>query len=121
MKKLLLVLVLLFSLNSFSQSIINTYAAQIGYWNERIDEYNWETIVKVNIKFTIQNGYVFSTDKNNSVYEVVKLESSEGTQGVWSAIDDRDEECIIIIKYNEDGNNIFVIVYDTFCIKYYFK
>jgi hypothetical protein len=121
MKKLLLIVVLLFSLNSYAQSVIQTFAAQIGYWNEYTEKYNWESAVKANITFTIQNGYIFSTDKNNSVYEIVKLESSTKTEGIWSATDEEGGECAVIIKYNEDDDNIFVIVYDTFCVKYYFE
>lgn len=121
MKKLLLIVVLLFTVNSFSQSVINTYAAQIGYWNESTAKYNWESAVKANITFTIQNGYIFSTDKNNSVYEIIRLESSDNKEGIWSATDDEEEECTIIIKYNDDEDNIFVVVYDLFCVKYYFE
>lgn len=121
MKKLLLISALLFSVNSYSQSIINAFAAQIGYWNTNTDKYDWEVTVRTNITFTIQNGYVFTTDKNNSVYEVVSLESSNGKEGVWSATDELGDNCSIILKYNEDDSNIIAIVYDTFCVRYYFE
>jgi len=121
MKKLLLILVLLFSLNSHAQSVIQTFAAQIGYWNVTTEKYSWNTVIETDITFTIQNGYMFATDKNNSVYEIVKLQSSAGTEGVWSATDENGDPCTIILKYNEDDSNIIVVVYDTFCVKYYFE
>jgi hypothetical protein len=121
MKKLLLILVLLFSLNSYAQSVIQTFAAQIGYWNEYTEKYSWDKVIETDVTFRIQNGYMFATDKNNSVYEIVKLQSSAGTEGVWSATDENGDPCTIILKYNEDDSNIIVIVYDTFCVKYYFE
>ena len=121
MKKLLLILVLLFTVNSFSQSVIQTFAAQIGYWNVTTEKYSWNTVIETDITFTIQNGYMFATDKNYSVYEIVKLQSSAGTEGVWSATDENGDPCSIILKYNKDDSNILVVVYDTFCVKYYFE
>ena len=121
MKKLLLLIVLLFSVNSYSQSVINTFAAQIGLWNTNTHEYDWKPTVKTSITFTIQNGYMFSTDKNNSVYEVVSLESTNGTEGVWSAKDEVGDDCSIILKYSDYEPNILAIVYDNFCVRYYFE
>ena len=121
MKKLLLIVVLLFSINSFSQSIIKASAAQIGYWNTNTDKYDWKATVKTTITFTIQNGYMFSTDKNNSVYEIVSLESTNGTEGVWSATDEVGDDCSIILKYSDYEPNILAIVYDNFCVRYYFE
>ncbi len=121
MKKLLLIVVLLFSLNSYAQSVIQTFAAQIGYWNNSTGKYDWQATLKTDIVFTIQNGYIFASDKNNSVYEIVKLQSSNGTEGVWSATDEEGESCSIILKYAEDDANILAIVYDNFCVRYYFE
>lgn len=121
MKKLLLILFLLFTVNSYSQTLIQAFAAQIGHWNKKTSKYNWQTIEETNITFRIQSGFIFVTDKNNSVYELITLESKSDTQGIWSALDELKEECTIMINYPEDDDNILVVIYDTFCIKYYFE
>ena len=121
MKKLLLVLGLLFTVNSFSQSVVNTFANQIGMWNSKTSQYSWYPITDADITFTIQNGYIMVSDDNRSVYEAIKKESLSDTEAVWSAIDESDEECTIVLKYNKDGDDMIIIIYDTFCIRYYFE
>ena len=121
MKKLLLILVLLFTVNSFSQSVVNTFANQIGMWNSKTSQYSWYPITDADITFTIQNGYIMVSDDNRSVYEAIKKESLSDTEAVWSAIDESDEECTIVLKYNKDGDDMIIIIYDTFCIRYYFE
>jgi len=121
MKKLLLIVVLLFTVNTFSQSVVNTFANEIGMWNSKTSQYSWEPLHAADITFTIQSGYIIVSDDNRSVYEVIRKESSTTTEGVWIAKDEVGDECSIILRYFEDKNNILVIMYDTFCIRYYFE
>lgn len=121
MKKLLLVLGLLFTINSYSQSIVNTFANQIGMWNSKTSQYSWYPITDADITFTIQNGYIMVSDDARSVYKAIKKESLTDNEAVWSATDEEGEACNIILKYYPDKDDMIIVMYDNFCIRYYFE
>jgi uncharacterized protein YprB with RNaseH-like and TPR domain len=117
MKKTILILVLvLSSILSISQTVIPTYKNAVGYWNESTKQYDFEDYVYAKITFTFYDTYITVTDQGNSVYRIIKdlpkFENDNVIVNSAQCLDETNKECqvgIMQVKGNDEQTNIGVI------------
>jgi hypothetical protein len=118
MKKALFTFLIFFYCSEFySQIYIQSYALDIGHWNNYYREWDWEPTKKCNILFTLQGDIILSNDKANSTYYTYENIDKDS----WKVLDEKRRECIISMIYNEPNYNFLIVIYNDLCYRYIYS
>jgi hypothetical protein len=125
MKKILFSgLFCILSIIAFSQSKVETYKNQVGYWNTYKEEWEWDKAVFNNITFTLGKNYITCNDEAKSFYSVKEDlgddKSSTYKGHGWKCIDEKGRNCIVqVILYTEYNLSVIHVMYNNKAIRYY--
>ncbi len=121
MKKVLLAAVfVVLSFVGTAQEFINTFALEVGYWNSYTEKWMWESRTSCNVSFILQGPSIVSNDKAKSTYYTYETLSYNDTGASWSALDEKQRECMISIQINT-YENYFVVMYYDICYRYVYR
>jgi hypothetical protein len=119
MKKLILILVVvLSSFVSKAQDVMDTYAVEIGYWQEKDQDWYFDDFKMCEVSFIIQGKMIIANDMNKSTYYLYNMLLDEKDMTSWNAIDEKDRECVISMALKDDYR-YFIVIYDDICYRYY--
>lgn len=125
MKKTFFLLILsLFSLFSFSQTIVRTSKNQSGTYDEYFKKWRFSEFIHSDISIRLEPGRFVFDDENRSVY-TVKINNGEKIEesvrySAWTCSDEKGRECIVqLISYKEAEMNVLSVVYQRICYVYY--
>lgn len=116
-KSLFSLLLIFFSFEFYCQTYIQSYALDIGHWNNNYRKWDWESTKKCNVLFTLQGDVILSNDKANSTYYTYETIN----KGSWKALDEKRRECIISIVYNEPDYCFLIVIYNDICYRYIYS
>lgn len=125
MKKLLLILCVLISVNSFCQDVeLKTTKMLIGRWDNRKDTWVYGNYIYGEATFKLSGRVLSVDDRNNSVYvinsEVVKDNTDEYRSSVFEDVMDNDgKRCAIMLLNRTDEGKTINIIYNNKIFKYY--
>ena len=123
MKKIMVALLLIISLNSFSQH--TTYKNVIGYWDESAEEWVYDDYQYAKITFTLKGSYLYSDDNAKSRYLLLGNGSKEETTSTKSirwknATDEVGRKCVVsFIYYKQDDYSMIMVMYTDILFKYF--
>ena len=117
MKKLILALFLTLSSFLYSQSLVTTYAVQVGAWSEKIDDWIYQDWVYTEHQIYLEGYFVYVNDQKESTYETYGDPEVIENFFVWTALDENSEDCLFIM--NDDF--IIITYLGDFTIKYAIK
>lgn len=113
MKKLLLILTLLFTLNIFSQRVvIHTDKVSTGHWNTIEENWIWEPVKYTFINFVIQGNTVIVDDVAESTYKLFECTVDKPKFSMWTALDEQNIECNFIMNFT-NPNTVSVMYSDV--------
>ena len=119
--RILITLFLLLSFNSFSQpQTIKTFASEFGEWSEYTKQWMWGEKSYTNISFNLNGSVIRATDKAHSTYYVTEIIEEEGGFISWSSVDENGQECILMLRNNDVGEDYLLIMYNGFAFRYSF-
>jgi hypothetical protein len=110
---------IVFSIQSFSQDIINSYANQSGTWSDYRNTWIWNPMNYVKISFLVQNNVVIAGDDAKSTYTTYRVSFEDGGSVCWDAIDEQGRNCMVMLSQVEDINCL-IIIYSDKCFRYYY-
>ena len=124
MKNLLIALFCFFTMSAFSQSKVETYKNQVGYWNERTKEWEWDKASFNDITFTMGKTYISCNDVAKSFYSVKEDlgdDISDTYKGHgWKCIDENGRSCIVqLLLYKEHNLYVIHVMYNNKAFRYY--
>lgn len=99
MKRLLLIICLLFTLVTQAQrTLVHTNKVTTGHWNNIEEDWIWERSKYAIINFLMQGNTVMADDIAESTYTTFELVVDDGTISMWEALDENNISCNIIIN-----------------------
>jgi hypothetical protein len=123
MKKIMLALLLIISLNSFSQ--YTTYKNVIGYWNESTEAWVYDDYEYAKITFKIKGSYLYADDNAKSKYLLigngVKEDNEDNKNIFWrNATDEVGRKCVVsFVYYKRDDYSMIMVMYTDIVFKYF--
>lgn len=118
MKRIILTLiVILISLVSVAQQILQSYALQVGHWNEYTETYNWEKLKSCDIKFILQGDIILANDEAESTYYTYQTITANESSASWNAYDEERRKCIVSLVGGAES--YFIVIYNDICYKYF--
>ena len=123
MKKLFIILFVLFSINGFSQTYYPVYKMKHGTFDGNTGKFDlnssyvdMEILVENNILCINDSSYVLSS------YNVEQI-SQMFTVKEYDAIDFKNRKCSVFIRFTKvvNDNNFIVIVYPNYIYQYFFR
>ena len=103
---------------SKAQDIIDTYGIEIGYWQERDAEWYFDDFTLCEVSFIIQGKMIIANDMSKSTYYLYETLLDERDMTSWTAIDEKDRDCVISMAVKDDYR-FFIVMYDDICYRYY--
>ena len=102
-----------------AQTDFNTYANEVGTWNEVEQDWDWGRFTMADIKFIFDDGKCFVNDAANSIYTTYgdPIENDDVSL-TYKAYDNNNKLCYISITTVENYDFIIVIYLDELCIRY---
>jgi len=99
MKRILLVLCLLFTLVTQAQrTLVHTNKVTTGHWNNMEEDWIWERSKYAIINFLMQGNTVMADDIAESTYTTFDLIVDDGKITMWDAVDEKSRSCNVIIN-----------------------
>jgi hypothetical protein len=99
MKNLLIALFCTLTMSAFSQSKVETYKNQVGYWNLQTKEWEWDKASFNDITFTMGKTYISCNDVAKSFYSIREDLGDDKTDTYkahgWKCIDENGRSCIV--------------------------
>jgi hypothetical protein len=124
MKKIILFLLLFFSLSAFSQNPIYTRAYEMYIGTSDSDKKSWkENPIKVNLLIQVDQNKITIHSDVVQVYHTIKLlyENEQGTTK-WSCSDLNGKSCYLTIgSLNSKGSTFFQVEYNDYTWVYFCK
>ncbi len=100
MKRILLVLCLLFTLVTQAQrTVVHTNKVTTGHWNNMEEDWIWERSKYAIINFLMQGNTVIADDVAESTYTTFDLIVDTKEIVMWDAVDEKSRSCNFIINY----------------------
>ncbi len=118
MKKLLLVLCLLISIITTAQESIESYALQVGHWNEYLEKFVYDEVKTCNVKFLLQGDVIIANDIAKSIYYTYETIHNDELAATWKALDEQRRNVIVSLYFGKDSS-VFTVIYDDVCYKYF--
>jgi len=128
MKKL--ILLLLFSaITSFgiSQTTSYAYKLETGVWNTYTKKWMWQDLIDIDLTFTLGKTYIKIDDKAHTFLSIIEQDGAitdddKMNSARWTCIDEMNRRCSFSMTYfKESGTNIYNIMYNDKCFRYYIK
>ena len=116
-KALLTLIVVLISLISMAQEVLQSYALQVGHWNEYSETYSWEPLKTCDVKFLLQGDIIIANDAAESTYYTYETLTATETTASWSAYDEERRKCIVSLVGGV--SSYFIVIYNDVCYKYF--
>ena len=128
MKKVLIALLLIFSISVSAQTVIHTSSSRMGKWDALSEHYNYTDWSNSDITFTANSTGVTATDYTGSVYVfttkkttktgVLADKKTKFTTYSWECYDEKYKDCSFNIIYYSDGGGKISVFYDHSNIVY---
>jgi hypothetical protein len=124
MKNLLIALFCILTMSAFSQSKVETYKNQVGYWNLKTNEWEWDKASFNDITFTMGKTYISCNDEAKSFYSIREDLGDDKTDTYkahgWKCIDEKGRNCIVqLLLYTEYNLVVIHVMYNNKAIRYY--
>lgn len=110
MKKLLLILLMLVTLNVGAQKM-ETFHNVTGHWNTFDKTWDFDEGRDAKITFELKGDYLVADDIAKSKYLLLKVTEDDGAFFSVEAMDERGIYCTIMISNNDNGVDKIAIVY----------
>jgi len=100
-----------------AQDVINSYAIEVGYWNNYTEDWDWTPKKNCVISFIIQGDIIIANDLAQSTYYTYKEVGEDDFSACWEAIDEQRRECLVGLKLGKYCN-YFIVIYPNICYRY---
>lgn len=118
MKKILFTAVFILTcLICKAQDKLDSYALQIGHWNNYLEDYTWEDVKPCEISFLLQGDVIMANDAAESVYYTYNNFVHNELNNSWQAFDENRTKCIITMMFGE--TSYLIVIYNDICYKYF--
>lgn len=118
MKKLLLILCLLISIITTAQESIESYALQVGHWNEYLEKFVYDEVRSCDVKFLLQGDVIIANDVAKSIYYTYETIHNDELAATWKAFDEERRNVIVSLYFGKELS-LFTVIYDDVCYKYF--
>lgn len=117
MKKILLFLLLLISVNCFCQKVFYASKFCTGKINSDKDGWIWGEDQEAQVKLTVHGKLILVDDEAKSAYTCGKVyldeDDGEYTQTAWWSIDEKKRECMVkMVVYDTGRVDVYVMYYN---------
>lgn len=106
-------------LSAKAQTDFNTYANEVGTWNEVKQDWDWGRFSMADITFIFDEGKCFVNNEARSIYTTYgdPIENDDVSL-TYKAYDNDNDLCYISITTVENYDFIIVTYLDKLCIRY---
>lgn len=122
MKKFIfIVLLLLISISTKAQVILQSYSVAKADWNDYAEDWIWDDPIYCNITFRVTENVIEADDVAESTYYVYSEYIVEKHRNAWRAVDEDGEKCIVGIITEPSEPSVLYIMYGNVMFKYFVK
>ena len=124
MKKILVLLFVLFSFSSFSQTPIKftSYKCVIGNYNKFKNDWVYNKPIYGEINFFVYNDFVSVNDEPHSIYKIISeipINNEPAVKYIAQCTDEKNLKCTFTIIQFDDGKTMIVIIYPKTVFTYH--
>ena len=130
MKKLSLIVLLMFLTLMVTAQKYYTYQVSYGKWDESKKNYVYAPSIKKEMEFNLNGNVIDIADRVHCTYTIpnsyiiTNNEKSEINKwnGVWDGLDQQNKKCKIVCRINNELNEVrYSILYDDVVFQYFIK
>ena len=125
MKKLLLIVAILFATTAFGQRVYRCTSTTVGTYNYYSEKFTWDDYKTSNLQVVVKKNIILVNDRAGSIYilEDKIFDESVGNidQAAWNATDESGKNCVAKLVRYEDNSLMLYIIYDNIAFGYTLK
>lgn len=120
-KIITLIALLLISISSKSQVILQSYSVMRGEWSNYSENWIWDKPAYCGITFRVTGNVIEADDIAESTYYTYEEFIVKKHEYLWRAFDEDGEKCIVGITTEPNMPSTFYVMYDNVIFKYFVK
>lgn len=127
MKKTILVISLvIMSFLTYSQTYFQSFKTEIGTFNERTRDWEFEKGSVSTMLITVEKSYIQVDDDAHSLYRIQRrledVRERDYTSWAWETLDEKNRTCIVqFTNYFNRNVGTMMVIYNNACIVYNLK
>lgn len=120
-KFIFIVLLLLISISTKAQVILQSYSAVRAEWSEFLGDWVWGERSPCTVTFRVTENVIEADDVAQSTYYVYSEYLVEKYKNAWRAVDEDGENCMVGIITEPSMPSFLYVMYESVMFKYFVK